>query len=29
MTGEEHQIYLHVSMGANGLGVVSPLDAVA
>lgn len=23
------EIYLHVAMGANGLGVVSPLDAVA
>ncbi|MFT6382651.1 MAG: site-specific recombinase XerD, partial [Akkermansiaceae bacterium] len=23
------EIYLHVSMGAHGLGVVSPLDAVA
>jgi site-specific recombinase XerD len=23
------EIYLHVSMGANGLGVVSPLDLVA
>ncbi|MFT6864276.1 MAG: site-specific recombinase XerD, partial [Akkermansiaceae bacterium] len=22
------EIYLHVSMGAHGLGVVSPLDAV-
>jgi len=28
VTGEEHQIYLHVAMGANRLGVVSPLDLV-